>query len=215
MSFVTCGFKSHPGHLPFRHLGDSAVMEEGAEAPSEGFLGGPGGRRTSRRNGGGRRSALGGWTWFAADADGRAAMEEGAEAPSEPVGLTPLGLTPLAAMEEGAEAPSEVVGVDPGRGSVLRRNGGGRRSALGAPPPILPHRHQTGRNGGGRRSALGAKTHLSAAARTLTPQWRRAQKRPRSQDTPQRCGPHPDAAMEEGAEAPSEPRHTSALRPAP
>ena len=84
-------------------------------------------------------------------------------------------------MEEGAEAPSELA-----------------RAAF------VIHRQDAGRNGGGRRSALGAgSSSMRYIADNYAPQWRRAQKRPRSYRWNGENG-NLRAAMEEGAEAPSE-----------
>ena len=82
-------------------------------------------------------------------------------------------------MEEGAEAPSEVdkLSVDPPQLRPQWRRAQKRpRSRDGFPSIML----------------------------IMEPQWRRAQKRPRRSATRATIGTAPGAAMEEGAEAPSE-----------
>ena len=107
-------------------------------------------------------------------------------------------------MEEGAEAPSEARTFSWVRRPSNRRNGGGRRSALGGPRvdgfPRREIRPQWRRAQKRPRS-----TRVSADPSSGSPpQWRRAQKRPRSlcvcASSWTASWPH----MEEGAEAPSE-----------
>ena len=203
-------------------------MEEGAEAPSEIAVDTAWGRVDTCRNGGGRRSALGVEAFVKAAEQVHAAMEEGAEAPSEPAVRvvanhnsgpqwrraqkrprsrtcsSAVSAAALAAMEEGAEAPSE--------GRSLLRTGWTSTAAMeeGAEAPS--------------EDEVFCQMDFSPSM----PQWRRAQKRPRSCWSMRSAGgcccrngggrrsalgvinvavvDRPAyAAMEEGAEAPSEP----------